>query len=303
MYLPEKFYLSSDFMDADYLTGYVHSVFEQVINLEFMMQTYYGAERRMITLLQSGISMLPDSIVISRQLFLLIKNSNNCVIIKKGGMIYSKDLGVSICLPDTHNIRFNFRNSKLLLNTERMKQLSADIRKFFLCTGRKDGFSLLPDIFQKHLENFVQALLTGSKIELASAFHRLVGAGIGLTPSCDDAMTGAMACISGYYLAKDAAGGIRSFMELTRFMIPFLEYKKVTTDVSSKYLKCACRGQYSETLYSLVLLLYSTDSESPDLLLTQLAAIGHTSGLDMLHGFETAMEKIINHSERISKRR
>jgi|GEM_PF-2039884 len=311
MYQAKKMNLSCDFLRSDHLTGHVHSVFGQVINLEFLMDSAIGKERRMITLLLSDSVMIPDSVIVPAPFFWCIKTLAECDIIsvdkhcerrmaitneiyyvkKEKCLLYFSGINNILNLADTKNICLGLEQVRLYAKTSRMLQFLAHVNHFRCLCNKEDGFNKIPSVCIKNLGTFADALLTGSYEEAAISYCSLIGTGIGLTPSCDDAMVGILACICGLYAAIDPLNGILTYKELTGSLIPHTQDQ--TTDISSKYLKCALRGSFSEMLYRLVCWVYGESREDLNEILKQFTDIGHTSGLDTLRGFETAVQRII----------
>lgn len=287
----KKTNLPEDFLNMDYLHGRVHSIFEQVINLEFVMNLGVQKEHRLITLLLSDTIMVPDSIVVPIPFFLLVKNYKECGIIKEKKMLHFGGSNNGLNLAGTGNQSLSFESSRLYAKRSRMLQFLKHVNGFRASCGKTDGFGIIPSIYISVLEAFVDSLLTENFEEASSSYYRLIGVGHGLTPTCDDAMVGALACICGLYAAIDPINGILKLKEFVGPLIPFT--KSQTTDVSSKYLKCALRGSFSEVLYRLVLWLYREEQGDINKILGQFTLIGHTSGIDMLRGFETAVSRVL----------
>jgi len=115
----------------------------------------------------------------------------------------------------------------------------------------------------------------------------VVGLGIGLTPSADDALVGALCVL--------AAHGSACAM-LTRELADWLrtEGAAATTDVSSSYLRLALDGAFSAPLNCAVACL-TTDSTDADLAaaVVGLCGIGATSGMDAALGVQIAWEALV----------
>ncbi len=114
----------------------------------------------------------------------------------------------------------------------------------------------------------------------------VVGLGIGLTPSADDALVGAL-CVLAAYGATCAA--------LTRELTEWLrtEGAAATTDVSSSYLRLALGGAFSAPLNRAVACL-TTETADVDLAaaVDGLRRIGATSGMDAALGVQVAWETL-----------
>ncbi|MHB1491718.1 MAG: oxamate carbamoyltransferase subunit AllH family protein [Cellulomonas sp.] len=114
----------------------------------------------------------------------------------------------------------------------------------------------------------------------------VVGLGIGLTPSADDALVGAL-CVLSAHGATCAA--------LTRELADWLrtEGASATTEVSSSYLRLALGGAFSEPLNRAVAGL-TTEATDVDLAaaVADLCQIGATSGMDAALGVQIAWETL-----------
>lgn len=125
-----------------------------------------------------------------------------------------------------------------------------------------------PSLSAAHWARAEAALLAGDA-------QRWLGLGPGLTPAFDDACVGAMAVCR--------AGG---------WPVPFtLCDLSVTTDVSARYLRLAQEGFFGQPLGDAVEALFS----GVDIVgsLRRLAAVGATSGHDMLRGMMLLLQKRI----------
>lgn len=130
----------------------------------------------------------------------------------------------------------------------------------------------------------VAALAAGGD---AGPVRAVVGLGIGLTPSGDDALVGALCVLAAAGEPWAAAG---------RHLEPWLagDGRGRTTDVSASYLRLAVAGAFSTPLGRLVAALADG---VPDATLIDavrgLAAIGATSGMDAVVGAQVAWEHLV----------
>ena len=126
-----------------------------------------------------------------------------------------------------------------------------------LCTG----FDHLPPVRREYA---CKALCTENAV-------LYTGLGPGLTPSFDDACVGVMAVC-----------------RATGTPVPFrIRDLSVTTDVSARYLKLAQGGYFSAVLLRVIDALYGRADPAPSV--QALAAVGATSGSDMLYGMRSAL--------------
>ena len=113
----------------------------------------------------------------------------------------------------------------------------------------------------------------------------VVGMGIGLTPSADDALVGALCVL--------AAAGVPC-TETAQEVHAWLRAAGATTDVSASYLRLAFEGAFSVPLNRTVACLAE---DVPDTWLTDavrgLSALGATSGMDAAVGVQLAWESLV----------
>ncbi|NLN36141.1 MAG: DUF2877 domain-containing protein, partial [Candidatus Cloacimonetes bacterium] len=195
-----------------YAEGRVHSVFKRAINIIMKLPS----DERMITLTDSRMPGIPDSIQLGRVLCSL-NTGVPCI-------LWEDELQVG-------EKRYPFVRQSAEPFFLRYQGLPTEKERFFnlteeLCTG----LDQLPSVRREYA---VKALCTEKAV-------KYIGLGPGLTPSFDDACVGVMAICR--------AAGI-----LVPFHICDLS---VTTDVSARYLKLAQGGYFSATLLRVVDALY-----------------------------------------------
>ena len=281
--------LSKDFLETSEAKGVMHSFFNNVVNLLFEI----NGERKMITLIKEGITLLPDSIVISDVIFSILKTQQKCGIIKQKYVLKLEEVvlflkpgaNVSLFLPDRiHSIS----KSRWINNTIKIMQWDYPFNK-------KSDLGRLPMKFSDGVELFAKGYLTENKKMIIDSFSEIIGAGYGLTPSCDDAMLGIMAGACTWFKVKEGVDGKNKYHELSSEILEKLIVENSTTEVSRKYLKCACRGDFSATLCSLMewTSVVETRNVKPDEWIEIIVKTGHTSGMDMLYGVKKIFEEVI----------
>lgn len=123
---------------------------------------------------------------------------------------------------------------------------------------------------------FVQDVASDETVSLleaaATELVRLIGLGIGLTPSGDDFLTGICAGLLLCHMEDSA------FSDIIRRLI--LEHITDTNDISGAFLTCALEGQFSQSVNG----LWKRSEQSSDEILESFAKIGHSSGVDSLCG-------------------
>jgi Protein of unknown function (DUF2877) len=117
------------------------------------------------------------------------------------------------------------------------------------------------------------AIIGGDQSQIETAVDVLLGLGLGLTPSGDDALCGAlimMHALGAVQTASSLASAVRARM------------RQGTSMLSCAFLDAACDGEASEALHQSIAALLV--GGAPDDVIRPTATIGHSSGFDMLAG-------------------
>lgn len=254
----------SIFIDQHVLTSSntiwtVHSLFDKVINLACSHQI------NLITLthvshpyIPFGIHLMPydfkqikQQLKVGNQLYLtpdLLQHDNLSIVL--GGQHYHSQL-IMHKVVQSHNIA-------LLINY--LRQLSV-----------RNGFG---QTFQESLldhEHLIKQLVLAKDKSLPLA--KLIGRGVGLTPTGDD-------MVIGYNLAASCL----------RLPVVIPHYS-ATTKISQHYLYCSVHQYFHSLLLQLVTLLTENHLSIAQLqsCIAAILAVGHTSGCDTLTGFVLAI--------------
>ena len=164
-----------------------------------------------------------------------------------------------------------------------------------------DNTSMMLLAAQKRIEKCTQLYIEGKHIETGAELARLIGLGIGLTPSGDDFLCGMLA---GLILAGQTDS---AFSKSLRAAVT--EHLTDTVDVSAAFLRCALEGQFSLAVNHLLVNVHkeSSSDDSQAKCNEQIAetisviadvptitqnflAIGHSSGTDTLCGIMYILE-------------
>ena len=131
------------------------------------------------------------------------------------------------------------------------------------------GESLYMNAIQNILLQFHQAI--GDSVKMADTLCRLIGLGIGLTPSGDDFLCGFLA---GLRLSLSESDSFRQILEEK-----ICSHLDRTNEISAAFLHCAVLGQVSAPVHLLL---------NPEITAEQIyqafSGIGHSSGIDTLCG-------------------
>lgn len=123
------------------------------------------------------------------------------------------------------------------------------------------------------------AVLAGDAEGTQRAASSLVGLGIGLTPTGDDVLTG----------AAYAATHLRGSLDLVHRAVVDVVETGATNDISMTAMRCALRGRAVAPIEDLYSWLCGANTHSLNRLVTDVQAIGHTSGADLALGLLTAV--------------
>jgi hypothetical protein len=116
--------------------------------------------------------------------------------------------------------------------------------------------------------------------ELPNSLIAFIGLGEGLTPAGDDYLAGVL--IGLRYCARNAAAD-----KLAQYLQEHLKGR--TNRISRAHLACVCACHYQTIIVDL-LAAFDHRAQHVDHAIRQLIEYGHTSGLDLLAGFSTALK-------------
>lgn len=145
---------------------------------------------------------------------------------------------------------------------------SEEVDSNLMMLAGKKRLETATDLLQQYATGRDSSLLESAAEELV----RLIGLGIGLTPSGDDFLTGICAGLLLCHL-EDLA-----FSDIIRRLIR--EHITDTNDISGAFLTCALDGQFSQSVNG----FWQKPEQSSAEILESFAKIGHSSGVDSLCG-------------------
>ena len=139
------------------------------------------------------------------------------------------------------------------------------------------GESLYMNAIQNILLQFRQSI--GDSAKMADTLCRLIGLGIGLTPSGDDFLCGFLA---GLRMSSSVSSHIPtaesdSFRQILEEKI--LSHLNRTNEISAAFLHCAALGQFSAPVH-----LLRNPKITAEQIYQAFSGIGHSSGIDTLCG-------------------
>lgn len=255
--------------------GAVHSVYRRTINLT--------DGKHILALQADGSPLSPISLICSllpEDMEMLAVKAQDSVIFGENDVTIFGENNRSFCFTYADADRYDLKLSKAP-KAPLLPVLSSNIRKAFILADT-DGF---PTLFLEKDDNNLSFVLLAAKKYMqrssrlcleknyAHAAHelsRLLGLGIGLTPSGDDFLCGVLA---GLFLSGKNTHPLTGFLKTE-----IREHLTDTIDISAAFLACALEKQFSLPVNRLCTL------PSPEEIRTQFQAIGHSSGMDTLCG-------------------
>lgn len=256
--------------------GTLQSSFPHAVNYAF----YVEGEERIFTILWEGASLLPDSLILSKPLFKKIKASERepVSIQKSGFQIEQTNINMASEYAEDLFLPHLIAGMGNAVIPERFFIL----QDFLHRQEKKSALFEMPEHFTRRLAELADALLREDGDRAKAFYMQLVGAGKGLTPACDDAMTGIFSVVCAY---------IHTYPKYESVVSKILEDlcgTHRTTKISEKYLKCACRGMFSYPLLCVLAWMMGQEQDIPKEALVEIVQTGHTSGMDTLYGIQIA---------------
>lgn len=130
-------------------------------------------------------------------------------------------------------------------------------------------------------DQFARALARRDLTAMRRSASSMIGLGVGLTPSGDDFIVGALALSGAYrgesWFREQAESGVQELSNCTAL-------EELTTYVSSMYISAAVCGRFSHHVAQAATALARRDCPSVSAALDDLLAFGETSGTDVLTG-------------------
>lgn len=278
---PLEMNLSSEWKQQEVLWGELHSQFERVQNYLFTI----GVEKRMLTIMCEGAALLPDSIILRYADYENLKKLGEFPAAKLEDYIQINYIKIAqLKTSNCSLLELSLDNYK----EEYFEQKRRQIHDFIAGSERKSDFERLPERYKTNLNGFIEAMEGSDSERMLASFYKLIGAGRGLTPAADDAIIGVLA---GYLLKLSLKKKADTYLKIVEPILSHLCREKLTTEVSLKYLKCACRGEFSQNLCKLIRILSGEFHEDIKPLLESIREIGHSSGMDMLYGLEMMLQR------------
>lgn len=279
---PIEMNLFPEWNQEEVLCGTQHSKFDKVQNFLFTIE----GEQRMLTIMREGNTLLPDSIILRYEDYNYLKNQGEFLAIKSKDYIQIHNIKIALLNTSSCSLlNLSLENFK----KEYFEQKKKQIEKFIECSEKKSDFERLPKRYEGLINRFTEGMLKNEPEVVENSFQSLVGAGRGLTPAADDALVGALA---GSFLGLALLKEQDTYFARVEKILSYLIREKQTTEISCKYLKCACRGAFSADLCRVIQILAGDNEMNIVNILEKIRMVGHSSGMDMLYGLHHALHCI-----------
>lgn len=132
-----------------------------------------------------------------------------------------------------------------------------------------------------HITALVQGIIHKRLDGLHENVDRLIGLGLGLTPSADDVLTGIMTSFS--ILIKYSLLDKKYLKEMNKAIRDSLNEGK-TTLLSKEFLEHATRGDVSESIGGMIVAILTSSDDVIDEKVRKVLRMGETSGTDIIFG-------------------
>ncbi|MDR7855286.1 DUF2877 domain-containing protein [Tissierella sp.] len=164
-----------------------------------------------------------------------------------------------------------------------------EIADINIMTGFGKTVGELSNLKEDFVKDLCSKFNSSNSLDIQRILKKLVGRGIGLTPSGDDFLQGIL------YINEitPILGDI--FVEELKNLIVIDKY---TTDISINYYKCAFCQMYSSTLINLYNAIKSVNIIEVRKYIDELLELGNTSGADILSGILTGINFALNASKK-----
>lgn len=255
--------------------GIVHSVYRKTVNLSFggkllSLQTC-GSPQSPLSLITNMREAHLDALPIQPGQQVTLHPHLLCIHIPSSGII---SFDYSGCTADNLKLypALSCKQQKLLADSIKNVLSQTDTKGFdAIFHNNSQNADTLTHIAAKNsMEQALSLYRQGAWEDAADTLCKLIGLGIGLTPSGDDFLCGLLAGLELFHCTKTP------FYQMLRQRI--LLHTDRTNDISGAFLSCACNGLFSRAVCSLQTLPAS------HMIFDTFSAIGHSSGIDTLCG-------------------
>lgn len=260
-------------------TAEIHSVYNKTINLlinnEIFALVSHGGYLSPVSLITNLTPLEFQQLNFqSKQIYQIQLNDQNCV-------IFPSKLS-AIFKPDFQLLQYYAETAE--------KVLRQSTTRGFCLLLKTQSENLILSATNRYLSQF-QAYYQKQDIKNAvNILLKLIGLGIGLTPSGDDFLCGFIAVFQRFGLTQTA------FFQLLKEQIGL--NLNNTNPISSRFLDCALDNHFSQTIIEFFQLSPYAQANIHQIA-NSFEAIGHSSGMDTLFGIHYACNLLLITTEQI----
>ncbi|NLK64301.1 MAG: DUF2877 domain-containing protein [Tissierellia bacterium] len=288
----------------DNLIGKIHSVFQNAINI-------ISNDNHFITLITIDKPMAPQAIrLFDIKSFLNYEIEKEMEISFRKEYIWLRDLNIKI----TTDKAFLWSPNPIFSYTKDKEEIliKLSIMEKYLLSGKSFCLSFLNALSRQHTgfepfsdkiyyddtyrfinDRFLKFIYAFMKEEdsIKDLSKKIIGFGIGLTPSMDDFICGMM--VSKVYLSHYFNHKIDSALRVNSLIIEDIDGR--TTRVSEEMLKFSAKGYVNQDIRNLIISLISKVSiEEFERNIKKVADFGFSSGDDIISGIYTCSSLLFN---------
>ncbi len=290
LYIDKNFKIWLDMVSDDIKIAQIHSVFDKVINVEDDSGDLYSISN-------SYTDKAPYTLKTDYNFSFKDKIEKGQALFKSGNMLTTSTLKIDVSKAKLEDMKLmkikKYNESIIKYNLASIYDLISNIGnaggcKYYFMKNLLNIENSMPTSIEKELslriEKFYNAFtFSGIKKE---DILKLVGLGIGLTPSGDDFLTGFLGAV--YIFEKnstkfDIISNILNIEELS------------TNDISKAMLRAVINGQIREYLADFIYAVFEEDNINLTNKFENLMKVGSSSGTDMsigvVLGFLSTLEK------------
>jgi hypothetical protein len=289
--------------------GHVHSIFDK----SFFITT---EDKKLIFIVKSGLSNGPINILID----LASHQKIPCMDLKVGDIVIRQNNSLLV----GRSVKILLDGAKIwkpsqLLEVDDITNLNEKInlvKRLATKLGRHNGLGELINYEREiiigdkicdaslnriatralpHLKQIAKGIFENNLMMVEKSTEGLIGLGLGLTPSADDALCGIMAGL--YTLGKNVLIDMNYVLAINKAIISNLDETR-TTAVSKEFLEHAARGQIAENVSNVINVMLSPSENLLISKIEKLLKMGETSGTDITLGIILGLHIGLELSER-----
>ena len=251
------------------MRGRVHSTFRSVVNVA-------TEHPELLSLTAASVARAPRSLQVCLD---RLDNAGISVgddVVSDGHMLR---IGESLAVVVSATPAWEERRETGTPTAERIQRLATMLGTPQSLRGTSDFERAVAQRVESGISDLTSAVRAADADATQRAASSLVGLGTGLTPTGDDVLTGAA------FVASHLSGPL----DLIHRAVADVALTGATNDISKTAMRCALRGRAVQPIEDLYSWLCGAGTRSLNTLVTDVQAIGHTSGADLALGLLTAV--------------